>query len=67
MAFKVVITMYNRPPSELTLNVIREAGIEVEYTPVRTENEVITAAKDADVLMVGTVPHTTRKVMEALS
>jgi D-3-phosphoglycerate dehydrogenase len=66
MAFKVVITMYNRPPSDLTLNVIREAGIEVEYTPVRTENEVITAAKDADVLLVGTVPHTTRKVLEAL-
>lgn len=66
MAFKVVITMYNRPPSDITLNVIREAGIEVEYTPARTENEVITAAKDADVLLVGTVPHTTRKVLEAL-
>jgi D-3-phosphoglycerate dehydrogenase / 2-oxoglutarate reductase len=66
MAFKVVITPYNRPPSDLTLNVIKDAGIEVEYVPARTENEVITAAKDADVLMVGTVPHTTRKVLEAL-
>jgi len=66
MTFKVVITMYNRPPSDLTLSVIRDAGIEVEYIPARTENEVITAAKDADVLLVGTVPHTTRKVLEAL-
>ena len=66
MTFKVVITMYNRPPSDLTMNVIRDAGMEVEYVPARTENEVITAAKDADVLLVGTVPHTTRKVLEAL-
>jgi len=66
MTFKVVITMYNREPSELTTNVIREAGIDVEYIPARTENEVITAANDADVLLVGTVPHTTRKVLEAL-
>ena len=66
MAFKVVITTYNRPPSDLTLNVIKDAGIEVEWVPARTENEVITAAKDADVIMVGTVPHTTRKVLEAL-
>ncbi len=66
MTFKVVITMYNRPPSDLTLSVIRDAAIEVEYIPARTENEVITAAKDADVLLVGTVPHTTRKVLEAL-
>ena len=27
---------------------------------------MITAAKDADVVLVGTVPHTTRKVLEAL-
>ena len=66
MSFKVVITMNNRPPSDITLNVIREAGIEVEYAPCNTENEVITAAKDADVVMVGTVPHTTRMVLEAL-
>ncbi|MDA1278915.1 MAG: C-terminal binding protein [Chloroflexi bacterium] len=66
MSFKVVITMNNRPPSELTLNVIREAGIDVKYVACNTENEVITAAKDADVLLVGTVPHTTRKVLEAL-
>jgi D-3-phosphoglycerate dehydrogenase len=66
MPFKVVITIYNRPPSDITLNVIRDAGIDVEYVPCTTENEVITAAKDADVLLVGTVPHTTRKVLEAL-
>ena len=67
MAFKVVITVYNRPPSKLTTDVIEQAGIEVAYVPARTENEVITAAKDADVLLVGTVPpHTTRKVLEAL-
>lgn len=66
MSYKVVITMYNRPPTDITLSVIRDAGIEVEYVPCTTENEVITAAKDADVLMVGTVPHTTRKVLGAL-
>jgi len=66
MTFKVVVTQYNRPPSDLTTNVIREAGIEVEWIPATTENEVITASKDADVMLVGTVPHTTRKVLEAL-
>ena len=65
-ARKVVITMNNRPPSEITLNVIKEAGIEVEYVSCDTEEQVISAAKDADVLLVGTVPHTTRKVLEAL-
>lgn len=66
MSHRVVITIYNRAPSEITLNVIREAGIDVAYVPSTTENEVIAAARDADVLMVGTVPHTTRKVLEAL-
>ncbi len=66
MPYKVVITMNNRPPNEITLNVIREAGMEVEYVRCTTENEVITAAKGADVLLVGTTPHTTRKVLEAL-
>ena len=66
MTFKVVVTQYNRPPSDLTTNVIREAGIEGEWIPATTENEVIKAARDADVILVGTVPHTTRKVLEAL-
>jgi len=66
MTYKVVITQYNREPSSITTDVIKNAGFEVEYKPARTENEVITAAKDADVLLVGTVPHTTRKIMEAL-
>ena len=66
MTFKVVVTQYNRPPSDLTTNVISEAGIEVEWIPATTENEVIKAARDADVILVGTVPHTTRKVLEAL-
>ncbi|MCI0804757.1 MAG: C-terminal binding protein [Chloroflexi bacterium] len=66
MSYRVVITVSNRPPNEITLNVIREAGFEVEYAKCLTENEVITAAKDADVLLVGTVPHTTRMVLEAL-
>ena len=58
--------MNNRPPSDITLNVIKQAGIDVEYIPCDTEEQVINAAKDADVLLVGTVPHTTRKVLEAL-
>ncbi len=63
---KVVITMNNRPPSDITLDVIKEAGIEVEYISCDTEEQVIAAASDADVLLVGTVPDTTRKVLEAL-
>ena len=47
MTFKVVISMYNRPPSDLTLKVIRAAGMDVEYIPARTENEVISAATGA--------------------
>ena len=66
MPFKVVVTINNRPPSEITLNVIRDAGMDVEYAKCLTENEVITAAKGADVLLVGTTPHTTRMVLEAL-
>ena len=66
MSYKVMITMNNRPPSEITLNVIRDAGMVVEYANCTTENEVITAARDADVLLVGTTPHTTRMVLEAL-
>ena len=66
MTFKVVITMYNRQPSTLTTDVIEQAGMEVDYIPARTENEVIRAGNDADVLLVGTVPHTTRKVLESL-
>jgi D-3-phosphoglycerate dehydrogenase len=65
-ARKVVITMNNRPPSVVTLNVIKKAGIDVEYVSADTEEQVIRAAKNADVLLVGTVPHTTRKVLEAL-
>jgi D-3-phosphoglycerate dehydrogenase len=65
-AAKVVVTMNNRPPSEITLKVIRDAGIKVEHVSCDTEEQVIRAASDADVLLVGTVPHTTRKVLEAL-
>lgn len=65
-ARRVVITMNNRPPSDITLDVIAEAGIDVQYVSADTEDQVIAAASDADVLLVGTVPHTTRKVLEAL-
>ena len=40
--------MYNRSLSDLTLEVIQKAGIEVEYLPSVTENEVIKAAKEAE-------------------
>ena len=32
----------------------------------QNENDLINAGKDADVMLVGTVPHTTRKVLESL-
>jgi D-3-phosphoglycerate dehydrogenase len=66
MTHRVVITNKRRAPSDITLNVIKEAGIEVEYQPCDTEGQLIAAAQDADVILVGTVPHTTRTVLEAL-
>jgi D-3-phosphoglycerate dehydrogenase len=66
MPHRVIITMNNRPPSEITVNVIKKAQIAVEYVSADSEEQVIRAAKDADVLLVGTVPHTTRRVMESL-
>ena len=66
MTFKVLITANNRAPTENSLDIIRDAGIDVDYVPCNTEDQIITRCKNADVLMVGTVPHTTRKVLEAL-
>jgi D-3-phosphoglycerate dehydrogenase len=65
MAYRVVITN-RRAPSDITLNVIKATGIEVEYRPCETEEQMIAVAQEADVILVGTVPHTTRKVLEAL-
>ena len=69
MPFKVVITAKSAgrsgPPKSM-LEVFDEAGIDCEVIPCNNENDLINAGKDADVLLVGTVPHTTRNVMENL-
>ena len=69
MSFKVVITAKSAgrsgPPQSM-LDVFDKAGIQCEVIPCNNENDLIKAGKDADVLLVGTVPHTTRNVMENL-
>ena len=69
MPHKVVITV-NSPgrsgPPKTMLEVFESSEIEYSVIPCSNENELIAAAKDADVLLVGTVPHTTREVMENL-
>ena len=66
MKYKVVVTEKNRNPNEVTLNVIRDAGIDVEHVPCNSEDMVIDSAKNADVLLVGTVPETTAKILSSL-
>ena len=58
--------MYNRPPSDESLKVLDDAGLSYEYVPCHTEEELIRAGANADVLLISTVPYTTRRVMEAL-
>ena len=69
MAHKVVITQSTAGrsgPPQTMLDVLEEAGIDVEVVACGNENDMISAGKDADVMLVGTVPHTTRKVLESL-
>ena len=66
MKHKVVVTQKNRKPNEVTLNVIKDAGIDVEHLPCDSEDMVINSAKNADVLLVGTVPETTARILSSL-
>ena len=69
MSHKVVITQSTAGrsgPPQTMLDVLNEAGLEVEVVACGNENDMISAGKDADVMLVGTVPHTTRKVLESL-
>ena len=69
MSHKVVITQSTAGrsgPPQTMLDVLNEAGLEVEVAACGNENDMISAGKDADVMLVGTVPHTTRKVLESL-
>ena len=69
MAHKVVITASSAGrsgPPQTMLDVFEEAGIDVSVVACANENDLINAGKDADVLLVGTVPHTTKNVMEKL-
>ena len=69
MPHKVVITQSTAGrsgPPQTMLDVLNEAGLDVEVAACANENDLINAGKDADVMLVGTVPHTTRKVLESL-
>ncbi|MBR92159.1 MAG: hydroxyacid dehydrogenase [Dehalococcoidia bacterium] len=66
MTFKVIAMDYKKSPLDLTIKTITDAGIEFEYIPCKSENDMIQAGKNADVILVGTVPHTTGAVIESL-
>ena len=61
---KVAITVDNRKPIEAVFNVFKEAGIDVVYKACDNEDDVIATAKDADAILVGHSPDTTRRVMQ---
>lgn len=65
MPFKVVITQ-SRAPADSVLAVLKKAGLQTEVRPCTTEEQVVAAGRDADGLMVGILPLTSRKVLEAL-
>ena len=66
MTFRVVIVTNNKTVEKATLDVISNAGLDVEHIPCDSEEKMIQSAKDADVLMVGTTPDTSRNVMSSL-
>ena len=66
MTFRVVIVTNNKTVEKATLDVISNAGLDVEHIPCDSEEKMIESAKDADVLMVGTTPDTSRNVMSSL-
>lgn len=65
MKFKVVITDYLFEDMEPFLRVIRKIDADLEYNQCKTEEEVIKAAQDADVIFVHHAP-ITRNVIKTL-
>ena len=61
---KIVITVDNRKPSDEVLKQIKDAGIEAVFKPCSTAEAVVEAGQDADAMMVGHSPETTRSVFE---
>jgi len=66
MNFRVVIVTNDKSVEQTTLDVIKDAGIEVEHIPCDTEEKIIKAGKNADVLLVGTTPNASKNVMDSL-
>ncbi len=62
MAFKVVVTT----GAEFDRSVFERAGIEVVQQACTTEEEMVQAARDADGILVGITPPTSRYVLENL-
>ncbi|BCX02616.1 MAG: D-isomer specific 2-hydroxyacid dehydrogenase family protein [Candidatus Roseilinea sp.] len=63
--YKVVITDHAFPSLDPERAVLRDLAEVVDRSPLRTEDDVIQAAQDADALIIGFVPITAR-VMDAL-
>ncbi len=64
MPMKIAVTTRNEPAKQ-TYDILRGAGFEVVWKPCATEDDMITAAKDADGLMATNLPLTSRKVLAA--
>ena len=56
--------MYNRDPLSGTVETLETAGLDYEFVPCLTEEALIKAGRDADAILIGTVPLTTRRAME---
>ena len=65
MSLKVAITSKS-DVSPAVIGVLQEAGVEIIQRACTTEQEVIDTAKDADAILVATLPLTGRNVLNAL-
>ena len=65
MKMKVAVTSRSDVSAEV-IQVLEEAGLEIAQRPCATEDEVIETAKDADAILVATLPLTSRRVLQAL-
>ncbi|MBM3958617.1 MAG: C-terminal binding protein [SAR202 cluster bacterium] len=65
MALKVVVT-FSRQLGEPIMSPLKKAGLEVVQKHCTTEEQVIEAGKEADALMITSLPLTSRKVLQAL-
>jgi D-3-phosphoglycerate dehydrogenase len=65
LALKVVVT-FKRDLGEAIMAPLKKAGLEVVQKACTTEEQVIEAGKDADGLMITSLPLTSKKVLQGL-